>query len=375
MKILYIVPNLKKKGPIEVLYSIVTNIKDYNINILQIENNSQAESNKERFENIENVTVHTLLPKGLKKGFFSVKSKIRKFVNNLSPDVIHSHCLLPDILTSLFLKKYPILTTCHNNPFEDYPKKANYLISELMIFFQFHSFKKMDVIVTISKYIDDVISENVTVNKKKLIYNGISETNFFPIEDKKILDEIKGSYNLPEGKNIIISLSSLIERKNVELLADAFLQLDLKNTILLFVGEGVLKERIANKAKHNGNVFFLGHQQKINELLNISDVLVSLSAAEGLPLSIAEANSVGVPILLSNIQPHLEYFEDYQLRDNRIHFVNLKANDVAKEVMFGLKSIQNKFETSKVNKLQDKFKSSYMTKKYLDLYKSMTNGK
>jgi glycosyltransferase involved in cell wall biosynthesis len=46
--------------------------------------------------------------------------------------------------------------------------------------------------------------------------------------------------------------------------------------------------------------------------LQASDFYISASQAEGLPNSVIEARACGLPLILSNIEPHKEF-----LRDNR----------------------------------------------------------
>lgn len=372
MKILYIVPSLKKKGPIEVLYNIVSNISNEEIYILQIVNEVSGAENKDRFDSLDNVKLYTLCNKGLKKDILKISGKLKKTVNKINPDIIHSHCLLPDILTAFFLGKYLRVSTCHNNPHVDYSMKANLLISKVMITMQLLSFKKMDRVATISKYIDKVIKKNIP--KTKLIYNGISEDIYINDINKLESNKLKEKYSLPTDKKIIISVASLIKRKNIELLVEAFLKLNPKDAILVLVGEGNEKDAILSMTQSNNNVYLLGHQQKVNEILNISDLLVSLSHSEGFSLIVAEANSVGLPMILSNIPPHLEQFEENQLKDERICFVNLDKS-LSDNLPNILAKMLSEFGGQKVNKLQNKFKSSFMASSYLDLYNNLIKSK
>ncbi len=368
MKILFIVPNLKKKGPIEVLYNIVVNLQDQDISVLQLVEDKNSEENRKRFSKIEGLTIDTLLKGGLKKNILKVKSKLNKYLKEKKPDIIHSHCLLPDIFSAFLIKDYPRISTCHNNPYLDYSMKANFIVAKLMIMFQLKSFRKIDKTITISKYIDRIISREV--DNTHLIYNGISEGLFEPVNDKEELLKIKKEYSLPLDKKIIISISSLIKRKNIELLLKTFVGLKLEDTILLVVGEGALKEDLIKTYGSNDNIYFLGHQQNISALLNISDLLVSLSHAEGLPLSIAESNAIGLPMVLSNIEPHTEQFEDHHLTDGRIQFYELEKDDVS-ILSNKIGNIISEHSGVKLNKLEKKFKSSYMAKKYIEIYRDV----
>ena len=47
------------------------------------------------------------------------------------------------------------------------------------------------------------------------------------------------------------------------------------------------------------NVYLLGYRTDITKLMNISNLIISTSLHEGLPVNIMEAMSIGKPILVS----------------------------------------------------------------------------
>jgi glycosyltransferase involved in cell wall biosynthesis len=57
------------------------------------------------------------------------------------------------------------------------------------------------------------------------------------------------------------------------------------------------------------NVKFTGRIDNVDEYLKASDVFVSASRSEGLPNTVMEALAVGLPVILSDIQPHNEALE------------------------------------------------------------------
>lgn len=373
MKILYIVPSLKKKGPIEVLFNIVKHIKNDEIIILQIVDEKSAFKNKARFENIDNLKIVTLSNRGLKKDFFILGKKLKNYVDILQPDIIHSHCLLPDVLTAYFLTKERILSTCHNNPNYDYKLKANFLLAPLMIFFQKKAFKRFVSVISISGYIQDVM-KGMGISSE-LVYNGVSTEIFKTIKNQEKLNELKLKYNLPVDKKIVLSLSSLIKRKNIEKLVSCFLKANNEDAILVLVGEGSQKKIISEMTSTDDNVYLLGHQQEVSEFLNISDLLVSISISEGFSLIIAEGNSIGLPMILSNIPPHVEQFDENQLEDGRIRFIDLLNDSCDQDLTSMIDKSLREFSGVKVNKLQDKFTSAFMANKYLDHYHKLINDR
>jgi len=374
MNILYIVPSLKKKGPIEVLYNIVEDITEHDIHIIQLLKEPNTEDNSKRFSSKKNVSLVTLFEnKSLLSIMYKIPSALVREVKKISPDIIHSHCLLPDFLTSVFLRKNIIITTCHNNPFEDYKLKMNNsFISYLMIKIQMYSFKRFNRVVAISSYIKTIIDESI--ENTSLVYNGIS-TSVFKQVDSKAKELIRIKNKLPKEKKIIISVSSLIKRKNVIQLVESFIEANEKEAILVIVGEGPEKKEIEFilKEKKTNNVFLMGHREDISDLMNISDLLVSISKSEGFSLIVAEANAIGLSMILSDIPPHKEQFSEKMIIDNKILFVNPNENIEDQLVLAIKEKINSKLSTNS-NMLQEKFTSKFMSNAYLSIYKEYINS-
>lgn len=84
--------------------------------------------------------------------------------------------------------------------------------------------------------------------------------------------------------------------------------------VCLFVGktengaEGKLERcrSICTEAGISERVFFLGGRNDVPDILADVDVFVFSSIQEGLPVALTEAMLVGVPCLVSDIEPHLE---------------------------------------------------------------------
>ena len=89
------------------------------------------------------------------------------------------------------------------------------------------------------------------------------------------------------------------------------------------IGKGPLLKEIENLIlkKNINNVFLLGEQKNIFNYLYSSDIYLSTSLYEGLPISILEAMSIGLPIVASNVIGNCDTIENgksgflYQLND------------------------------------------------------------
>ena len=110
-----------------------------------------------------------------------------------------------------------------------------------------------------------------------------------------------------DNRIVLLYAGSLSSRKNVNALLSAVLSSD--KLSLLICGDG--PERLAMFKKVEScfpvdSVFFAGHVKDVKSYLSRCDMLVLPSHAEGLPLVILEAASIGIPSLMSNLAIHRE---------------------------------------------------------------------
>ena len=121
----------------------------------------------------------------------------------------------------------------------------------------------------------------------------------------------------PAGRNehFTISAVGLIEIKNPFTVLDAFHQSNNSDSKLFFLGEGILRPSLTQKitslglqeqAKLTGMI----PRDKVFEYFSKSDVFVSASRGEGLPVAVLEAMACHRPVILSDIPPHREIVKD-----------------------------------------------------------------
>lgn len=136
-----------------------------------------------------------------------------------------------------------------------------------------------------------------------IVDHGIDVNIFKPMEKK---GDLLKKLGLKESDFIILSTSSLIPVKNVDLAIKSF-EIFLKktkknNAYLLIVGEGVLKDHLVELVKGNyieNNVTFLGEIpiDMIPEYLSISDAVVGTSLYSNMNRSVQEAMACEKPVV------------------------------------------------------------------------------
>lgn len=143
------------------------------------------------------------------------------------------------------------------------------------------------------------------INKMKdvhILYNGINVEQF--AFDSKIRMETRSKLGI-QNKLVIGHVGRFSKVKNQSFLVDVFIEVLKKETdaVLLLIGDGEQKREIENKCNLCGiteQVLFLGNRNDVQKYLMAMDVFIMPSLYEGFPVTMIEAETVGIPILLSD---------------------------------------------------------------------------
>lgn len=122
--------------------------------------------------------------------------------------------------------------------------------------------------------------------------------------DDLIREKYRKELNL-ENNLVFGHIGKMMNAKNHIFLIDIFKELVKVNykSKLILVGDGILRSIIEEKVikeKIEDNVIFLGMRNDIPELLQAMDIFIFPSLWEGLPLSLLEAQSSGLPCFVSS---------------------------------------------------------------------------
>jgi glycosyltransferase involved in cell wall biosynthesis len=199
------------------------------------------------------------------------------------------------------------------------------------------------------------------------IYNGISTDNFFAVtENQKKMLRIK--LNLPIESSIWISSGVLIGRKDPLFLIRVW-QRTIKsdhNSHLVFIGGGHLQDECRHLSRQCSNIHIIGNVDNAAEYLQASDCYVSASQAEGFPLAVLEAMACGLPVLLSDIEPHKEILNLapqagflYELQNEESFISSLH------KILSGDYEVMSK---AAVKIIHDQLNTGVMSKLYQDIY-------
>ena len=221
------------------------------------------------------------------------------------------------------------------------------------------SIKKSDIVVTPSKHLKNFILNLGFKNKIEIINNGV----FIPKENTNIFtnDQI----------NITI-VSRLVSHKNIEKIIKAISDLNSPLINLNIIGDGPelnQLQKISLESNNKDNIIFHGklNRDDINHIFLKSDIYIQASNYEGLPHSLLEAMSYGIPVLCTPVGECKEILGN----EDRGYILDLPVskNNIKSKIseIIGEKDIANK----KGERGKDFINEKYNLTNSFNLYKNL----
>lgn len=230
---------------------------------------------------------------------------IIKIIKRNQIDIINPHFVIPSGLLTPLVSKFeniPLVTNVMGADIYDptrYRKKR--LLLNTACKFVLNS---SNLIIVPSKDMKKRTSQ-LTNTKIEIIPHFVDPDIFKPQES----NYIQKNYNIESNKFIILTLSRLIERKNLETSLEIIKKLKMDgylNIKYVIAGEGPLKEYLKKKVKVKGlndYVIFTGRipEADLPLMYSNADVFLLPSHHEAFGIVFLEAMSSGLPILASNV--------------------------------------------------------------------------
>ncbi|HOA79885.1 MAG TPA: glycosyltransferase [Defluviitaleaceae bacterium] len=354
MKLLICIPNLDIAGAEVMCTNLAIQLKQkHEVVVVSLYNK------KTRLTDYLERSGIKLLYLNKKGGFdFSIVKNLKVIIENEKPDVIHTHLYAFKYVYFANKRiKTPIIHTVHNIA----QKEA----TRLDVLIQKIAFKKNSIVpVALSPEIACSISKLYKIQKNKIpiIYNGIEILNYKPKQSYEFSDCIR-----------IINVARFFPQKNHESLIFGFYEALKKrsNLILDLVGDGPLYNRCCQIVKElniGDKVNFWGVRDDVPRLLYNSDIFILPSLYEGMPMTVAEAMCVGMPILCTNVGG----ISSMVINGYSALYIENDPNNICNSI---LHICENDFFREKIGKnaLSDslKFSSSSMAENYSELYKKV----
>ena len=221
------------------------------------------------------------------------------------------------------------------------------------------SINKSDIVITPSQHLKNFILNLGFKNKIEIINNGV----FIPEENTNIFtnDQI----------NITI-VSRLVSHKNIEKIIRAISDLNNPLIYLNIIGDGPelnQLQKISLESNNKDNIIFHGklNRDEINHIFLNSDIYIQASKYEGLPHSLLEAMSYGIPVLCTPVGECKEILGN----EDRGYILDLPVskNNIKSKIseIIGEKDIANK----KGKRGKDFINEKYNLTNSFNLYKNL----
>lgn len=232
----------------------------------------------------------------------ALSSKIVDVAINEKLDLLHVHYAIPHASAAYLAKQIlkernyhlPFITTLHGTDITLVGKDATFV--PVVTF----SINQSDGITSVSDSLRQDTYANFDIQKEiEVIPNFIDFTRF-----KKLNKEHFRKVIAKNGERIVVHTSNFRKVKRVEDVVKVFCQI--KEAVpakLLLVGDGPERqnvEKLTRQVCMEDDVYFLGKQEAVEELLAIADLFILPSETESFGLAALEAMACEVPVISSN---------------------------------------------------------------------------
>lgn len=311
----------------------------------------------------------------IKRNPFSVKNikaifKLRKILNSENYKLIHTHTPVGSVITRLAYKfsnsKAKVIYTCHG--FHFYKKSPLYY---WLIFFPIEKYlmKYTDVLLVMNDE-DYNFAKKHFKNVKIRFVNGVgfNKERLDIKNSTKKLDKLYDKYGIDKKSFIVTYIAEYSKRKQQIKLIKTLRKTDIKNTNIkiLLIGDDILNGKVQRQIKRyklEKNVITIDFTSDINKFLDISNLIISVSKQEGLPLNILEAIYKNKIIIATGCRGNIDL-----VKDNVNGFIINNIEDLYGKIKF----IKENYEKIKQNYRQaidiEKYTSDYVLNSVVSIY-------
>ena len=235
--------------------------------------------------------------------------QLKEIINEEKFDIIHCHTPMGGVVTRLAARQARkknhtrVIYTAHGFHFYKGAPKLNW-----MIYYPIEKWlaKYTDTLITINNEDYELAKNKFSRRCFDIQYVpgvGIDEDKFnFKMSEKEKI-ELRKSLGLTKDDFVLTCIGRLDKNKNQGLLIEVVKELfkSHPNIHLLLVGPDENQGMYHYMAKgFENNIHFLGYREDISKILKITDISLSASFREGLPVNILEAMASGVPVIAAN---------------------------------------------------------------------------
>lgn len=283
--------------------------------------------------------------------------KFRKLLNHISPDIVHLNSSKAGVIgriAAVKLKKIKTVFTVHGWAFsEGVPSNFKRII---YVYIERIMSKLTDLIICVSQYDYNLaIKCNVIRDRENaiVIHNGVKKNDYS--EMRSVHKPVK-----------LVMIARFSTQKDQAMLIRCLSRVDRNLFTITFVGDGDTLEdnvKLVKSLKLQDNVNFVGFKKNVSLYLKESDIYILTTHYEGLPISIIEAMSYGLPIVASDVGGNRELITNNGFlvsnEDDLLKVINVLLINTDQIVKMGKQSRENFLQNYTLETCLDKTNAQY----------------
>jgi glycosyltransferase involved in cell wall biosynthesis len=209
-------------------------------------------------------------------------------------DLVHAHNPKATLLARLAVgREVPIVTTLHGVSAAERARAARIL--------RWAS----DRVVAVSPYVGDrLVRDGFPAARIEVVNNAVPPLAPYPRV------QARAELGLADDAVVGLCLARMVDQKRHDLLVEAWSWIG-ERGVLLLAGDGPRHDEVVAAVARRGldrSVRLLGERSDVPRLLAASDFLILPTDWEGLPISVLEAFSAGLPVVASRVAGLDEHF-------------------------------------------------------------------
>jgi glycosyltransferase involved in cell wall biosynthesis len=295
----------------------------------------------------------------------SIFSKLLALKNHFSIIHAHSHLFFLTNVTALLrrINSHPLVITCHGIWSQSLPLNVQQLYMRSLGIFTLNS---ADIVICYTEQEKEVLKKlGVKEEKISVIPNGIDTSFFTPSSNH-------------DSNNILLWVGRFVKGKRPDILIKAMVEIRKKipDVRLIMLGRGPLKSHchiLAKKYNLLKSIQFLSYVSNVRllELYRKSSVVLLTSEQEGVPRTILEALSCGIPVVVSDL-PQIRPI----VRNCGFCFQVGNIEEMAQKVVHLLLDSRLNFEFGRNGqcKIRENYSWDRFVDKHVQLYESLLNS-
>jgi glycosyltransferase involved in cell wall biosynthesis len=229
------------------------------------------------------------------RAFRSQRRAILEICRRLTPDVLHTHGYLPDVLAASLGRRFPVarVSTVHGftggawrNRFYEWLQRRSYA--------------RFDAVVAVSRRLAiDLAPTGLSRRAAVVLPNAREQTN-----EELSPESAREELNLSTELFHIGWVGRITREKGPDVLVEALAALGDLNAHVTLIGEGADRRKLEERTRELGiehMVSWPGEVARASRLFPAFDVFVNSSRTEGTPITLLEAMHARVPIVATSV--------------------------------------------------------------------------